>query len=285
MSDSLTNDSGAHAFLAPLNKQNIREYLIAYGLRDIQNINVFSSISSTNDYLLESALAKNQVSVCLSEQQTKGRGRYGHRWVSPFAANIYMSMSWPFQVWKEEYETLSLWLLIAIAELLENQGCHAIQLKWPNDVCVENKKLAGVLIERKVNQTKNALIVGVGLNVAMSLQNDVSIETPEVPWVDLLSIKSDWELNRDNLSAKIIRSFYNVLTKLEGGLLGDLNTKWLPYDMLLNQRVQFLHDGESNIGLVMGVDNQGKIILDMDGKIMHMHSAHIGEIKIIGNTE
>ena len=57
------------------------------------------------------------------------------------------------------------------------QGYSDIQLKWPNDICVESKKLAGILIERKVSQTRNALVIGVGLNVAMSLNDDVEIET------------------------------------------------------------------------------------------------------------
>lgn len=282
MLDTFAKDDDGNAFLVPLDVQKIREYLVAYGLSDIRSVDVFSNITSTNDYLLESALANKQISVCLAEQQTKGRGRYGHQWVSPSAVNLYMSMSWPLQVWKEEYETLSLWLLIAIAELLEKYGCSNIQLKWPNDICVENKKLAGVLIERKVSQTKNTLIIGVGLNVAMSLHNDVSIDTP---WIDLVSITSDLEMTRSKLSANVIRSFYNTLTKLEQGLLGELHSKWRPYDMLLNQRIKFLHDGKFNTGFVTGIDELGKIVLDLDGKDVHFHSAHISEIKIIGNAE
>ncbi|MFK7816764.1 MAG: biotin--[acetyl-CoA-carboxylase] ligase [Gammaproteobacteria bacterium] len=270
-----------NAFLERLDELKIREYLVVNGLSNVKNVDVFSSIPSTNDYLLESALANKQISVCLSEQQTKGRGRYGHQWVSPSAANLYISMSWPFQVWKQEYETLSLWLLISIAELLEQYGCNNIQLKWPNDLCFDNKKLAGVLIDRKVSQTKNALIIGVGLNVAMSLHNDVKIDAP---WVDLLSIKSDWELSRNELAANIISSFYNTLMSLEESRLGDLNDKWQMYDMLLNERIEFLNEGKIKTGCVKGIDDLGNIFLSLDGSLVNMHSAHVSEIKIIGNT-
>ncbi len=278
--ENVGHDLDNHAFLASLDEQKIHEYLAINGLREIQNIKVLCSVSSTNDYLLDSTLANKQVSVCLSEQQTKGRGRYGHKWVSPSAVNLYLSMSWPISVWSNRYETLSLWLLVSIADLLEKYGCHDIQLKWPNDLCVDNKKLAGVLIERKVSQTKNALIIGVGINIAMSLQNEVHIDTP---WIDLISIRPGWELSRNELAANIISSFYYTLRKLEEDRLDDLNEKWCSYDMLVDKNIEFLHKGEVKKGLVHGIDDLGNIVLRLDEGLVRLHSALVSEIKIIGN--
>jgi len=266
--------------LLPLDEKSISEHLISCGLNDIRTIDVFSSISSTNDYLLNSELANREISVCVAEQQTKGRGRYGHQWESPAALNLYLSMSWPLQAWKEEYEPLSLWLLIAIADLLETQGCNDIQLKWPNDICVESKKLAGILVERKVNQTKNALVIGVGLNVAMSLNDDVEIETP---WIDLLSIKPDWQLSRNELAANVVLALCTTLSKLKQNRLIDLTSKWNRYDMLLNKQVEFLHEENIKTGCVKGIDELGKVILELGGKLEHLHSSYISEIKLIGN--
>ncbi len=281
MSQVLGNPKKCEAVSEPLHEKSIRRHLSAQGSDDIKSIHVFSSISSTNDYLLENALDNKQVAVCVAEQQTQGRGRYGHQWVSPAAVNLYLSMSWPLRDWREEYETLSLWLLIAIAEILEKHGCSNIQLKWPNDLCVRNKKLAGVLLERKVSQTKNALVMGVGLNVGMSLRNDVKIETP---WTDLLSIKSDWDISRNELAANVIDAIHATISELEKGRLESLDSKWKQYDMLLSKRIEFLSEGKINSGYVKGVDDLGKIILDLGGKLEHMHCAHISEIKIIGNT-
>ena len=278
--ENIVCDMDNTAFLAPLDERKIQEFLRISGVSEIKNIEVFSSLSSTNDYLLENILANKQVSVCLSEQQTKGRGRYGHQWVSPSSLNLYLSMSWPLPVWKQRYETLSLWLLVSMAELLEGYGCQNIQLKWPNDLCVDNKKLAGVLIERKVSQTKNALIIGVGINVAMSLRNDVNINTP---WVDLISIKSDWTLSRNELAAQVISSFYNKLRKLENDQLNKLSAKWRSYDMLVDKNIEFLYEGKVSKGFVNELDELGNIVLDLDGKVLYLHSALISEIKIIGN--
>lgn len=266
--------------LAPLDGKSIREHLNTCGLNNIRTVDVFSSISSTNDYLLNNELAKREVSVCVAEQQTRGRGRYGHHWESPSAVNLYLSMSWPLLAWKEEYEPLGLWFLIAIAEQLESQGFSDIQLKWPNDICVGNKKLAGILIERKISQTKNALVIGVGLNVAMSLKDDVKIETP---WIDLLSIKPDWQLSRNELAANVVLALYTTLSKLEQDRLIDLGSKWNRYDTLLNQQVEFFYKEKIEIGCVRGIDEHGKIILDIGGKLEHLHSTHVSEIKLIGN--
>ena len=281
MSQVLGNPNKCEAVFEPLHEKSIRRHLSALGSDDIKSIHVFSSISSTNDYLLENALDNKHVAVCAAEQQTQGRGRYGHQWVSPAAVNLYLSMSWPLRDWREEYEVLSLWLLIAIAKFLEKHDCSNIQLKWPNDLCVRNKKLAGVLLERKVSQTKNALIIGVGINVAMSLRKDVKIETP---WTDLLSIKSDWGISRNELAANIIDAFHTTLSKLEKSRLGNLDSTWKQYDMLLSKRIEYLSEGKLNTGYVKGVDGLGQIIIDLGDRLEHMHSAHISEIKIIGNT-
>ena len=270
-----------HNLLVPLCKVNIEKHLSSYGVGDIKAIQIFSSISSTNDYLLENELAHKEVAICMAEQQTQGRGRYGHQWVSPSAVNLYLSMSWPLQTWKEEYEPLSLWLLIAIADLLGKQGCNNVQLKWPNDICVGNKKLAGILIERKVGQTRNTLVIGVGLNVAMSLNENIEIETP---WIDLLSIKSGWQLTRNELAASIIAVFKKTLLKLEENRLGALDSRWRQYDMLLNKRIEFLNKGKKHMGYVKGIDDLGRIILDINGKLEHFYSAHLSEIKLIGTT-
>jgi BirA family biotin operon repressor/biotin-[acetyl-CoA-carboxylase] ligase len=280
------NEAGGNRLaLAPLLEESIRQHLSHQGLGSIDNVHVFSSVTSTNDYLLEHELGNEQVAVCVAEQQTQGRGRYGHQWVSPASTNLYLSMSWSSQVLPKQLDALSLWLLIAIAKLLEQLGCADIQLKWPNDLCVQNKKLAGILIERKVSPIRNNLVVGIGLNVAMSLNKKVEIETP---WIDLLSIHPDWQLSRNELAAKVVAVLYETLQKLEANQLRNLNAEWKRYDMLLNNTVEFLHDGEIKTGNVKGIDDLGLIILDIGGEpgseLKYLHSAHISEIKIIRNT-
>jgi BirA family biotin operon repressor/biotin-[acetyl-CoA-carboxylase] ligase len=291
----ITNLAGEYELTrAPLReesiRQHLREHLHDLGLDSICKIHVLSSVTSTNDYLLEHELGCEQFAVCVAEKQTQGRGRYGHQWVSPVSANLYLSMSWPLQAAPEQpgksnkLDALCLWLLIAIVELLEQQGCADIQLKWPNDLCVQNKKLAGVLIERKVGPARTNLVIGVGLNLAMPSNEGAAIETP---WIDLLSILPDWRLSRNELAAKVVTVFYKTLQKFEANQLKGLDSKWKTYDMLCNKKVEFLQDGGIKTGHAKGIDNSGLIILDIEGEAEseHLHSAHISEIKVIGNEK
>ena len=268
-----------NAVLEPLDVKSIRKYLDSLGVDDIRDIQAFSSIPSTNDYLLEHESESNKVMVCVAEQQTQGRGRYGHQWVSPPTVNLYLSMSWLLPVWEQKHESLCLWLLIALAEFLEELGCENIQLKWPNDICAENKKLAGVLIERKVGKSGNKLIIGVGLNVAMSLKKDVDIETQ---WIDLHTIKPNWSLSRNELAASVVAIFTKTLSQINNNELTDLSSEWSRYDILLNKEVNFLYKNEVAKGCVKGIDELGQIIVDLDGSLEHLHSAHVSKIKCTG---
>ena len=86
------------ALLERLSEESVRKHLVSLGVNGIRNLLVFSSITSTNDYLLDNLFNSDQITVCIAEQQTRGRGRYGHEWVSPSAVNIYLSMFMAFAV-------------------------------------------------------------------------------------------------------------------------------------------------------------------------------------------
>ncbi len=282
MTTTLDQAIVSETILAPLQVKTIHKYLCEQSINSIGKIHVFPSIESTNKYLLGYEASAKQVVICLAEHQTQGRGRYGHQWESPSGVNVYLSMSWPLHDTQKKYDVLSLWLLLAIAELLEKHQLQNIQLKWPNDICVQGKKLAGVLIERKIGQSKHNLVIGLGLNVAMSLKDDVRINTP---WIDLLSIKPNWQVSRNELSAQLIEILMNTLTHFEQEKLNDLAVRWNDYDMLKNEQVQFLYDGEIGVGEVKGIDESGQIILNMNGEVMHLHSSQLSEIKLIGKPE
>ncbi len=266
--------------LAPLCEDDIRKHLLSLGIDHINKLLVFPSVASTNDYLLEHKFDDEKIVVCMAEQQTQGRGRYGHQWVSPLGVNLYLSMSWSLQTWAEKYETLSLWLLVAIAKLLEKHGCANVQLKWPNDICVENKKIAGILIERKVGGNNKNLIVGVGINVAMSTNKGVDVETP---WIDLVSVHPGWQLSRNELAAGMVAVFIEMLNKLEGNQLQNLTSNWNHYDMLLNKQIEFYQQDKKRTACVKGINERGEIILDAEGKLENLHHAHMREIRLIGN--
>lgn len=263
--------------LEPLDADRILEHLSKQDTHHPNRFDVLPTVTSTNDYLAELGLeGTGCVAACMAEQQTQGKGRFGHSWWSPAGVNLYLSMQWGLQQWKAQYEVLGLRLLVAIAQLLEEQGVAGVRLKWPNDICLGGKKLGGVLIERKAGPAQNSLIIGVGLNVAMS-QAEEYRET--LGWVDLLSAHPHWRLCRNELAAHVITVLTSVLDTLDDSNPEDLCTAWERYDSLDNQRVEFLYQDRQMHGVAQGIDEQGRIVMHVDGERLHFHSAHVRELR------
>ena len=263
--------------LEPLKVDSIRDFLNKQGASTHFRIDVLPTVRSTNDYLAELGLAGTGcVAVCIADQQTQGKGRFGHSWWSPAGVNLYLSMQWCLQQWRAQYEVLGLWLLISIAQLLEQLGVADIKLKWPNDICVAGKKLGGILIERKATEEQHSLIIGVGLNVAMSQTKEFQ-KTPG--WTDLLSAYPDWRLCRNELAAHVIEVLTRVLDALDENNSEDLCSAWDRYDSLSNQRVKFLYQDRHMFGEAKGIDTQGCIVIRVNGEDLHLHSAHVRELR------
>ena len=269
--------AGSAVALEPLNVDIIRDFLAKRGTSHPSRIDVLQTVTSTNDYLAELGLAGSGcVGVCIADQQTQGKGRFGHSWWSPAGVNLYLSMQWDLQQWRTQYEMLGLWLLIAIAQLLEQLGVPEVKLKWPNDICMDGKKLGGILIERKASPTQHSLIIGVGLNVAMSQAEEFK-ETPG--WIDLLSAYPDWRLCRNELAAQVVEVLTHTLNTLDDNNPEDLCSAWDRYDSLSNRKVEFLYRDQHKCGEVRGIDIQGQIVMRVNGEDLHLHSAHVRELR------
>ena len=124
-----------------------------------------SVIDSTNTQLLnhiqQGGVSHGQIVV--SEQQTSGRGRRGKAWVSPYAANLYFSLAWDFEQGAAKLDGLSLVVGLALQESIEVFSGISAKVKWPNDLLVENKKIAGILLEITGDPTGLChVVIGVG---------------------------------------------------------------------------------------------------------------------------
>ncbi len=128
---------------------------------------VFEELESTQDQLriLSSSGAVEGTSVmCL--KQTHGRGRLGRLWVSPSAANLALSLLLRPHLSPSDTAVLGLAVSISIANVLRDLGINSVGLKWPNDIFVGSRKIAGILPEASISgNSVESLIIGIGLNV------------------------------------------------------------------------------------------------------------------------
>ena len=241
-------------------------------------IEVHSLIDSTNSYLLRRL--PNQLSqgqVCLAEYQSAGRGRRGRQWVSPFGSQIYLSLYWYLEQGLSAAMGLSLVTALAVSDAVFALTNIQVQLKWPNDVYLEGVKLAGILIDLEGQALEPShSVIGIGLNVNMPAQSADKIDQK---WTDLQS-HCKKNIDRNALSAQLIHHLLKRLHQHENEGLATMLEEWHAQDFYRNKRVKLLTGERITRGICRGVNNQGALLLEVDGQIKPIYG---GEVSLRGD--
>lgn len=251
----------------------------AYIVRELEEkyalpCTVMTEIDSTNSYLLR-ALQVGSLPSGLSvvaEAQTAGRGRRGRQWVSPFAKNLYFSVNWNFQSGMSCIEGLSLVVGISIAEALREIGLQDVSVKWPNDIVVANKKLAGILLEVMGDPTGLChVVIGVGLNVYMRAGQISGIDQEWTALQQLLDLK----IKRSEMFVRLMHHLVNNLKKFERDGFAAFISAWDSYDAYRGQEVCILLGDRVVIGVASGVSNTGELLVSNDAGIQSFSSGEV----------
>ena len=124
---------------------------------------VYDSTSSTNDVAAEYARnVNNDGLVVFAEEQTAGRGRGKNRWLSGYGDSLLCSVL--LAKCNLKAELLSLAVAVAVAEAIGKTGRYYSRIKWPNDIIINNKKIAGILLESKTHTNRRSFAIGIGIN-------------------------------------------------------------------------------------------------------------------------
>jgi len=267
-----------HGGLSLLNLQRIKSYITKNNLKKIKKIKIFAQIDSTNNYLIKqiktSSITKhNGINICLAEQQTKGKGRLGRQWISPFGANIYLSMLYSFARDTSDLAGLSLVVATVVADVLMNLGIKNVGLKWPNDILWQNRKLAGVLIESlgEAYGISNT-VIGIGLNVNMPATSGKLIDQP---WVDLRSITKRLT-DRNQIIGLLINQLIDKLILFQQKGMAAFMQKWQQLDVYIDKSVWVNTPTSKVYGIARGIDEHGYLRLeDKTGKIQVFSSGEV----------
>jgi len=228
-------------------------------------IEVLSEVDSTNRYLM-ARIGQGAASgdICLAEYQSAGRGRQGRHWVSPFAANIYMSVLWHFPVGVEGLAGLGLAVGASVLDACHSLGAEAVRLKWPNDLVCRGEKLAGILLElRSAADGGCYVVIGIGMNVRMPARNMAEIEQS---WTDLERILSR-RLSRNEVAATILTQVMLGLQRFQYEGASLFLERWRRHDDLLDRPVRLHTPGAVIDGIARGIDDYGALCVEHDGRI------------------
>ncbi|RKS86956.1 BirA family biotin operon repressor/biotin-[acetyl-CoA-carboxylase] ligase [Orbus hercynius] len=223
------------------------------------NFEVIPVINSTNQYLLERVQSLPVGFACIAEYQQAGRGRRGRQWYSPFGSNLYLSIYWRLEQGPAAASGLSLVIGIVIAKVLRELSGQDIRVKWPNDLYLNDKKLAGILVEitGKTGDVAH-VVMGVGINLSMHNPNQDIVNQA---WSNLGNI------DRNQLVAELLSYLRQALINFEKEGLTAFLSQWSPIDNFANRSVKLIIGDTLIKGIARGINEQGALLLEQDGQI------------------
>ena len=238
----------------------------------VSNLDLLFTVDSTNDWAMKK-LHLGEAStgyVCLAEFQRCGRGRRGRQWISPLASNIIFSMIWEFEGGATVLEGLSLAVGVAVVRALNAMGVDQVQLKWPNDILLNDAKVGGVLLDMTGDPAGTCqVIVGVGINVYMSDQQPAIHQS----WTSILHHFPN--VSRNQLTAKLISELTALVSDYSEAGFVSVKQEWLSYDAYQGREVQLTAGDTLLQGLVTGVADNGALLLKVDGIERAIHGGEV----------
>ncbi|MEC4729079.1 bifunctional biotin--[acetyl-CoA-carboxylase] ligase/biotin operon repressor BirA [Shewanella sp. D64] len=220
----------------------------------------YDEIQSTNAFLLKHCEELSSGDICIAEYQSAGRGRRGRTWVSPYGCHLYCSMYWNLPQGMAQATGLSLVVACSLVKVLNGFNIEELGVKWPNDIYLDNKKLAGVLVEMNGQAgTECNLVIGIGINMSMSKTQGDKIDQP---WSDLSQSQS--LPTKTELAISLQHQLYNDLILFEKEGLSAFLTRWKQVDIFDGEVVKLLMGDKCINGICKGIDETGSILLKTD---------------------
>ena len=222
---------------------------------------ILQSVDSTNAEALR-AVARGESApfLVLAERQISGRGRRGRKWVSPFAENLYYSLVLRIDGGMRQLEGLSLVVGLAVLQTLRNFGVAAAGLKWPNDVLVGDKKIAGILLELVGDPADVChVVLGIGVNVNMQKADEVDQQ-----WTSI-RLESGVSIDRNALVLELSKQLSDYIQRHQTEGFSDLQVEWEANHLWQGRAVSLIAGSNHIDGVVLGIDSQGALRLKVDG--------------------
>lgn len=244
-------------------------------------------VGSTND-LAMSLLDSDEEGdfVVLADSQTSGRGRRGRTWHSPPGENIYMSLAIRPNVRLSRATILTFLTGVAVCNGLRACTGLDMNLKWPNDIIFNKRKIGGILIETRVDRdVVHAAVVGIGVNVnsgRAGFPREIKDSATS------LSIETGLTYERDEIVLSVLKEFDSLFcnalkrdttgteTYIDGSVARKLVRKWRERDITLGNSVSVVTSAETISGRAVDIDEMCRLkVLTDDGHERLIHSGDV----------
>lgn len=237
-------------------------------------LHLLESIDSTNRQLMAMGLdGAAHKTVLAAELQEAGRGRRGRAWTAPLGGALAFSLLWRFTRGAADLSGLSLAVGLGLARALRSMGLDATQLKWPNDLLFDGRKLAGILIELQGEVLGPSMaVIGVGINVRLSESVRAAIDQPVADLSEGLAQTPD----RNALLLACLEQLDLALALFEADGFSALRAEWNALHAFHEREASILGgQGEAWHGRVAGVDEAGALLLDTGNGLRRFFSGEV----------
>ncbi|TXI96205.1 MAG: biotin--[acetyl-CoA-carboxylase] ligase [Burkholderiaceae bacterium] len=233
-------------------------------------VEVVAETASTNSDLMARAATMTQTTLLVAEHQTAGRGRAGRSWMSTPGGVLTFSLAWPFQGALTQLSAFPLVVGLAVAERLRTIGVQ-VQLKWPNDILKDGKKLGGILVESAPMQRGGTcVVIGLGLNlqVPQELEASIGLEVADSAWLA--------QMDRNQLLAELAHAIMSAAQVFEEFGFEAFVERWNALHAFAGLPVRIVEQGETlHQGIALGIDASGRLLLDDAGRQIAIHSGDV----------
>lgn len=242
----------------------------------VRLLSVDFEVDSTNSRLLAAVPPPfGRADVTLAELQHAGRGRRGRQWIAPFGGSLALSMAWSFPDAAQASPTLSLCVGVAVARALERAGAQGVGLKWPNDLWYRDRKVGGVLIDLTGEAGGPArVVIGIGLNVALAPAIRDGLEASGLR-VAAIQDACREPPSRNFIAGAIIDELLVMLEVFEREGFAGFRDAWTALDVLKDRPARALKGDATFIGTARGVDAQGALLLEHEGRLVGFMSGEV----------
>lgn len=224
------------------------------------NLIRLEEISSTNDYVKQNIQNLEDMSVVYAERQTNGHGRLGRTWVDTGEDNLFMTVVLkPFKEPNPIYPNFTQYLSVILALVLEEEYKLPAQIKWPNDVLINGKKIAGILSEGATKGNEFlGLALGLGVNLNTSTETLALIDKPATS----IFAETGMKINKEIFIEKLLNKFCLLYDSfIKNGFLSVKNL-YIERAYFLGKEITINVLGELHSGIVESITDEGSLVLN-----------------------
>ena len=252
--------------IMPLDPLIIRRSINRTTNKNLAALDVLAEVDSTNSYLLQKPVPlPGAMCIAVTDNQTAGRGRHGKHWQSPPGSGLCLSAAYTYKREPQNLSALTLAVGVAVISTLDAAGVKGVQLKWPNDLIADQRKLGGILTElRRPADRSVTVVTGIGINVELPESFVQSLTNERVTGVvDLSSICATPPVV-EVLAGILVNNLFETFSEFGTNGFAPMQENWRKRDWLFGRNITVRTQAKEISGVAAGIDSDGALLLDRD---------------------